>query len=71
MKKIVYNMIACCMAALLFAGCEKECDMPGGKVGGDGNSIILNLSSGALPVTPCCGCHRCGGQGKPYRCADF
>ena len=51
MKKIVYNMIACCMAALLFAGCEKECDMPGGKVGGDGNSIILNLSSGSLPVS--------------------
>jgi len=44
-------MIACFMAALSFAGCDKECDMPDGSVGGDGNSIILNLSSGSLPVT--------------------
>lgn len=39
------------MAAFLFAGCNKECEMPDSKVVGDGNSIILNLSSGSLPVS--------------------
>lgn len=44
-------MIACCVAVLFFAACDKDIDFPGSNVGGDGNSIILDLSSGSLPVS--------------------
>lgn len=39
------------MAALFFTACDKDIDFPGSNVGGDGNSIILDLSSGSLPVS--------------------
>lgn len=39
------------MAALFFTACDKDIDFPGDNVGGDGNSIILDLSSGSLPVS--------------------
>lgn len=51
MKQLLYHIIACCVAVLFFAACDKECDIPGGNVVGDGNSIILDLSSGAQPVS--------------------
>lgn len=44
-------MMICCAAAWLLAACSKEDDLPGGQTGGDGNSIILDISSGALPVS--------------------
>lgn len=43
--------MACCSAVLFFAACDKECDISGDNTGGDGNSIILHLSSGSLPVS--------------------
>lgn len=51
MKPLLYHIIACCAAVLFFTACYKECDIPGGNVVGDGNSIILDLSSGALPMS--------------------
>ena len=33
------------------AACSKDDDLPGGQTGGNGNSIILDISSGALPVS--------------------
>ncbi len=51
MKPLLYHIIACCAAVLFFTACDKECDIPGGNVAGDGNSIILDLSSGALPMS--------------------
>lgn len=51
MRRIIYNMMICCAAAWLLAACSKEDDLPGGQTGGDGNSIILDISSGALPVS--------------------
>lgn len=51
MKQLLYHIIACCVAVLFFAACDKECDIPGGNVVGNGNSIILDLSSGAQPVS--------------------
>lgn len=42
----------CCATVLVFTACDKEIDIPdGNKVVGDGNSIILDLSSGSLPVS--------------------
>ena len=41
----------CCAAAWLLAACSKDDDLPGGQTGGNGNSIILDISSGALPVS--------------------
>ena len=51
MKPLLYHIIACCAAVLFFTACDKECDIPGGNVVGDGNSIILDLSSGSLPMS--------------------
>lgn len=51
MRPILYHIIACCMAVLFLAACDKECDVPGGSVVGDGNSIILDLSTGARPMS--------------------
>ena len=51
MKPLLYHIIACCAAVLFFTACDKECDIPGGSVAGDGNSIILDLSSGSVPVS--------------------
>lgn len=44
-------MMICCAAAWLLAACSKDDDLPGGQTGGNGNSIILDISSGALPVS--------------------
>ena len=51
MRRIIYNMMICCAAAWLLAACSKDDDLPGGQTGGNGNSIILDISSGALPVS--------------------
>ena len=51
MRRIIYNMMICCAAAWLLAACSKEDDLPDGQTGSDGNSIILDISSGALPVS--------------------
>lgn len=51
MKPLLYHIIACCAAVLFFTACDKECDIPGDSVVGDGNSIILDLSSGPVPVS--------------------
>lgn len=51
MRRLLYHIIACCTAVLFFAACDKECNIPGGSVVGDGNSIILDLSSETLPVS--------------------
>lgn len=51
MRRLLYHIIACCVAVLFFAACDKEFDVPGDSVVGDGNSIILDLSSGTLPVS--------------------
>lgn len=51
MRRLLYYIIACCAAVLFFAACDKECDISGGSVVGDGNSIILDLSSETLPVS--------------------
>lgn len=51
MKPLLYHIITCCAAVLFFTGCGKECDITGNHIAGDGNSIILDLSSGAFPVS--------------------
>ena len=51
MRRIIYNMMICCAAAWLLAACSKDDDLPGRQTGGNGNSIILDISSGALPVS--------------------
>lgn len=51
MKQLLYHIIACCVAVLFFAACDKGYDIPDGKVVGDGNSIILDLSSEAQPIS--------------------
>ena len=50
MRPLLYHIIACC-AVLFFTACDKEYDIPGGNATGDGNSIILDLSSGSLPIS--------------------
>jgi len=42
--------MVCCAAALLCAACINEEDMPGNKAE-NGNNIIINISSGTLPVS--------------------
>ncbi len=44
-------MVICCAAAWFLAACSNEYDIPGGQTERDGNSIILDISSGALPVS--------------------
>lgn len=44
-------MVICCATAWFLAACSNEYDIPGGQTGTDGNSIILDISSGALPVS--------------------
>lgn len=51
MRRIIYNMVICCAAAWFLAACSNEYDIPGGQTERDGNSIILDISSGALPVS--------------------
>lgn len=50
MRPLLYHIIACC-AVLFFTACDKEYDIPGSNATGDGNSIILDLSSGSLPIS--------------------
>lgn len=50
MRQLLYHIIVCCTAVAFLAACDKS-DIPGGSVAGDGNSIILDLSSGSLPVS--------------------
>ncbi len=50
MRPLLYHIITCC-AVLFFTACDKEYDIPGGNATGDGNSIILDLSSGSLPIS--------------------
>ena len=44
-------MIICCATAWFLAACSNEYDVPSGQTGIDGNSIILDISSGTLPVS--------------------
>ena len=50
MRPLLYHIITCC-AVLFFTACDKEYEIPGGNATGDGNSIILDLSSGSLPIS--------------------
>jgi len=50
MKRIVYNMIACCFAAFALAACSSD-NTPSEYIEPDGNSIILDISSASLPVS--------------------
>ena len=50
MRPLLYHIIACC-AVLFFTACDKEYDILDSNATGDGNSIILDLSSGSLPVS--------------------
>lgn len=52
MKQLLYHIIVCCTAVLFFTACEKDDGISGGNSGrGDGNSILLDLSSETLPVS--------------------
>lgn len=50
MKQIMYNIMVCCVAVLFFTACDTNNDIAGGNAMGDGNSIILDLSSSSLPM---------------------
>lgn len=49
--KRIYNIAICCIAVCFLAACSKEYDFSEVPAGGDGNSIILDISSSALPVS--------------------
>lgn len=51
MKRILYNIIICCAAMLSFVACNKVDDITDGFDRGKGNNIILNMSSGTLPLS--------------------
>lgn len=51
MKQLLYHIVFCCLAAVGFTACDKYDTLHVTGVGGDGNSIILDLASASLPVS--------------------
>lgn len=50
MKRIIYKLTTCCASLLLLAACHSHDDMPG-KAETAGNNIIIDITSGTLPVS--------------------
>ena len=51
MKQLLHYIVFCCLAACWFTACDHEDIFRQTETEGDGNSIILNLASGKLPLT--------------------
>lgn len=51
MKQLLHYIVFCCLAACCFTACDHEDIFRQTEMEGDGNSIILNLASGKLPLT--------------------
>lgn len=51
MKQLLHHIVFCCLAACCFTACDHEDIFRQTETEGDGNSIILNLASGKLPLT--------------------
>ena len=51
MKQLLHYIVFCCLAACCFTACDHENIFRQTETEGDGNSIILNLASGKLPLT--------------------
>ena len=51
MKQLLHYIVFCCLAACCFTACDHEDIFRLTETEGDGNSIILNLASGKLPLT--------------------
>lgn len=51
MKQLLYHIVFCCLAAVVFTACDKDDTLHATGAGADGNSIILDLASASLPVT--------------------
>lgn len=51
MKRIVYSMIVCCAAMLLFVACNEENNISDSNVATDDNCIVIGFSSGNLPTS--------------------
>lgn len=51
MKRLLYHIVFCCLAACCFTACEQEDMDRHTETVGDGNRIILDLASASLPVT--------------------
>ena len=51
MKQLLHYIVFCCLAACCFTACDHEDIFCQTATEGDGNSIILNLASGKLPLT--------------------
>lgn len=51
MKQLLLYIVFCCLAACCFTACDHEDIFRQTETEGDGNSIILNLASGKLPLT--------------------
>lgn len=51
MKQLLHYIVFCCLAACCFTTCDHEDIFRQTETEGDGNSIILNLASGKLPLT--------------------
>lgn len=51
MKQLLHYIVFCCLAACCFTACDHEDIFRQIETEGDGNSIILNLASGKLPLT--------------------
>lgn len=51
MKQLLHYIVFCCLAACCFTVCDHEDIFRQTETEGDGNSIILNLASGKLPLT--------------------
>lgn len=50
MKQLLHYIVFCCLAACCFTACDHEDIFRQTETEGDGNSIILNLASGKLPL---------------------
>ena len=51
MKQLLHYIVFCCLAACCVTACDHEDIFRQTETEGDGNSIILNLASGKLPLT--------------------
>ena len=51
MKQLLHHIVFCCLTACCFTACDHEDIFRQTETEGDGNSIILNLASGKLPLT--------------------
>lgn len=51
MKQLLHYIVFCCLAACCFTACDHEDIFRQTETEGDGNSIILNLAFGKLPLT--------------------